>query len=233
MVAEAALIIAVAALVLSAMAYGKAGGRRDVESALRYLRAKVEAQGMKELELAGKLYEASRTAFQRTRLSILRARARRAELVISAASAARIADHTGSSRARKLEARAETLMVKAHVLRAQSAAESGELDRAESLLQQAIGSLVSARTILGPDDTHAGAIEERVRSLGNAIAAVRSKAEDAQQHIDEILAGSDSLVNSLETFEDDAGQVVLFVAPGEGTLTIHERFVQVAPGPSL
>jgi hypothetical protein len=256
MLAEPAMMIAVAALVLSAVAYWRTGGRGDVESALHYLRSKVEALGMKELELARKIHESSRKAYERTRQGIVRARARRAEvrgqtpagrdqhhemaaerrperaveqhladLSLPAVPAARSADHAASSRARTLEARADVLILKAHLLRAKSAAESGELDRAESLLRRAIATLEEARTILGADDTHVPEIEEGVRTLIDAIAAARGKAEDAGRRIDEILVGSDSLVASLEGTENDAGHVVLleapsFVAPAEGTITL-------------
>jgi hypothetical protein len=243
MVAAMALILSIAALVLSAVAYWRAGGRRDLENALAQLRSAVDALEARERELARDLYESIRYGYQGTRRAIERARARLAELKEqavggmekqletaaehlrklekrveqhlsklgrSAISAARDAEYALSQRARKLEARAEILVVKAHLLRARSLSERKELDRAEDLLKRAVSSLEEARRILGRDDDDAPAIEAVVRSLRDAIAAIRNEAEGARRRMEKILADTDALVASLEGFEDDAEQRELF-----------------------
>jgi DNA repair exonuclease SbcCD ATPase subunit len=133
--AETALMVAIAALILSGVAYFRAGGRRDVERAVAQLRSELEALRAREKELVQNVQESIRSAFEETRERILRARARLADLEKQAIAGLEKQVALASDQLRRLEQRLEQQVMELgrQALSAAQSAESSLSRRARQL----------------------------------------------------------------------------------------------------
>jgi membrane-associated HD superfamily phosphohydrolase len=221
------LIIAVVALVLAGTAYWRAGGQRDLET----LREKQKELSEVLLLVVEEAYEASRQTLQQTTegLRTLKAEAiegleqeveratqqlqalerRLADAMKAArdttAAAAHKAQRALRLRVQRLEARGSLLYAKGCAVLANRWANKGEFLRAEKRLDEATALLALARETLRADHAYDEQFEIVKRSLAEATGAVRAKAQDARQRIDNVLAETNKLLGALELDETKAG----------------------------
>jgi hypothetical protein len=218
-----ALVIAIIALALAGIAYWRAGGQRDLER----LRAKQEELTETLLLAIEEAYEASRQTLRQTAESLrllkdeaiegleqpieraaqqLQALERKLEEGLKSArtstlSAAHNVERSLRLRVRRIEARGSLLYAKASAVLAQRWAGKGELIRAEQRLDQATALLALARETLRADHAYDEQFEIVKRALAEATTAVRAKAQDIRQRIEQVLAETDKLLNVLESDE--------------------------------
>ena len=224
---NAAIIIAIIGLILAGMAYWRAGGQRDLEM----LREKQTELGEVLLFAIEEAYEASRQSLQQTAegLRNLKAEAiegleqeveratqqlqalerRLAETTKTArdttAALAHKAERALRLRVHRLEARGSLLYAKGCAVLANRWANQGEFLRAEKRLDEATALLALARETLRADHAYDEQFETVKHSLAEATGAVRAKAQDARQRIDNVLAETNKLLRALESDETNAG----------------------------
>ena len=120
-------------------------------------------------------------------------------------SAARRAERAIASRVRRMQARVALIHAKAKATHARWAAVSEDFDRAERLLVDATEHLRDARETLRFDRADDAQLElelDAVReSLREAISAVRARAADVHEHLEQVLADSNRILSTLETQE--------------------------------
>lgn len=222
----ATLILAIIALALAAVAYWRAGGRRDLET----LRAKQKELTEALLFVIEEMYEESRQALRQTAdgLRQLKSEAleeldqqidratqqlwalerRLEEGLKSARQSAMTTAHSIERglrrRVRRIEARGSLLFAKSAALLAIRWARKEEFDRAEKRLDEATALLALARETLRADHAYDEQLEIVKRSLAEATIAVRQKAQDARQRIERVLAETDKLLGALESDETKA-----------------------------
>jgi hypothetical protein len=221
-----AFIIAIIALALAGVAWWRAGGKRDIE----LLREKQKELTDVLLLAVEEAYEASRQTLRQTAdgLRVLKAEAvegleqqleraqqqlqaleRRLEETAKSArqttlAAAQTAERAIRLRVRRLEARGSLLYAKASAVLAQRWANKGELVRAEQRLDQATALLALARETLRADHAYDEQLEIVKRALAEATTAVRAKAQDIRQRIEQVLTETDKLLGALESDESKA-----------------------------
>lgn len=229
------IIVSLAALGLSAVAYWRSGGKRDVarfESAVQRELGELKAKQAELLDQAG---QSLTVAYDRTRARLRSSRERLARLQDAAVEGmeaqlrhasdrlealTRRLDHAASSAksatvaaarsaergitrsARRLHARIVLLEAKAKARLAQRAAADNDFDRADARLSEAGELVTEARAILEGDDAFDVELVRFRDALREAVQAVRSRAEDARRHIDQVLADADAVVTSIESAED-------------------------------
>jgi flagellin-specific chaperone FliS len=224
------LVLVALSLVLSAVAYWRSGGARDVQK----LRAEIDALRLKQKELAENItsslsaaYTRSRERLQAVRENLRRQKAEAVEGMEKQLQLAhdqlealghRLEESAGSIksatfstaqkieeaialRVRRIEARVTLLHAKAKVARAQSAAEKSDFQRADELLADAADLWHSVRETLGDDRTYDPQLDALKRALRDATAAVRARAQDSRSRIDRVLADTDRIVGALESDE--------------------------------
>lgn len=222
------LVIAIISLVLALVAYWRSGGKRDLE----LLRAKQEELAESLLLVVEQAYDASRQTLRQTAEGLrhlkdeavegmehsveraqqqLQTLERRLEETAraarnSTAAAAQKAERALRVRVHRLEARGSLLYARASVVLANHWANKGEFLRAEQRLDQATALLALARETLRADHAYDEQLEVVKRSLAEATSAVRAKAEDVRQRIDQVLADADRIVGSLEADETRAAE---------------------------
>ncbi|MBN2130101.1 MAG: hypothetical protein JW741_11420 [Sedimentisphaerales bacterium] len=116
-------------------------------------------------------------------------------------SAARKAQEALSRRVRRMEARTKLLLAKVQVTLAQGLCAREKLDRAARHLEEASEHLGEARAILGADHAYDSDVTDMRRTLSEAMAAVRSKAEDSKKKVDELLSATERLIGGMEKDE--------------------------------
>lgn len=232
-----ALFVAFCSLVIAALAWWRAGGRRDWQQ----LHAKQKELTETLLFLLEETYEQSRLSLRQTAdgLQQLKAEAidevnqqlERASEQLSAleqrleeglrsvrstalATAHRI-EAALRRRVRRIEARGSLLFAKAAAVLAIRHAKAGELQRAEKRLDEATALLALARETMRADHAYDAQFDIVRRTLADAINAVRARAQDIRQQIEKVLAETDKLVNALESDERAAATSPSIPATGE------------------
>jgi uncharacterized phage infection (PIP) family protein YhgE len=117
---------------------------------------------------------------------------------------ARETEEAIAKRVRRLEARVEILHAKLHINSALSRAEENDFDKAEEYLRDAVSMLKDARQKLEGDTAYDTNLDAVADSLKQAVAAVKSRAEDVRQKIEKVVTTSDTLVSALESDEQSA-----------------------------
>jgi hypothetical protein len=117
------------------------------------------------------------------------------------AAKAREAEQAVARRAKRIEARALLLRVKASTTLAVKAAAKNDFTTAEKLLVDATEYLRQARALLVDDHTYDGDLIATKAALNEATSAVKAHAENARKKIEEAISDTDKVVGSLEVEE--------------------------------
>jgi hypothetical protein len=207
-----ALCVAGVSLVLSAVAYWRAGGRSDVE-ALRAELARRIRNGYEDSLARIRRAEQRLAALQESlsaeaRQAVDELRAQLAEtrqeieaglhnLKTGVSTRAEAAQEALHKRVLRLEGRAQLLMARADILRAERLAEKGELLHANELLEEAADKVREVKLRYGEAFEGDPIFIEMFLALRAAIRSVHEEAADHQQQIERALSASDALLASL------------------------------------
>jgi chromosome segregation ATPase len=230
-----ALCLAAVSIALSAIAYWRAGGRRDVEALRAQLASELEAVHARERAIAEELRRRVRSGYEDSLARIKRAEerlaqvretvsaetrqaidalreqfaeARReietrlAELKAGASSRAEALQETLQRRVLRMEARAQLIMARADMLRAERLAEKRDFARANDLLEEAVAKVRSVRARLSDPFEDDPAFQNVLDALLEAIRSVRAQAADHERQIERVLSASDALLASLASHEE-------------------------------
>jgi hypothetical protein len=121
-------------------------------------------------------------------------------------SAARGAEEAIALRVRRIQVRTTLMQAKAKATHAQSAAANKEFDQADQLLIEATELMRDARQTLGDDHAYDALLDTMRGALRDATTAVRAKAENIRQKLDQVLADTDKLVSQLESDETESAK---------------------------
>jgi hypothetical protein len=227
--------LSVVSFALAAIAYWRSGGKRDAEKLRRevdVLRAKQKEFVESASQALTAAYERSRQRLQSTRESLrrlksearegLQTRLNRAEEQLEALAARLEAavlsakDATVGAgkklkesikrRVHRIEARARLMEAWDSAALAVIAAEKNNFDRAEHLLCEASELLHTASHILEEDHIHNEQLDVVKKALRTATIAVRGRAADARQRIEQVVAETDCVVSALESDEEKAAE---------------------------
>ena len=109
-------------------------------------------------------------------------------------------------RVRRLEARGSLLYAKAAAVLASRYAQKEDFQRAEKRLDEATALLALARETMRADHVHDEQLESVKLLLAEATTAVRAKAQDMRQRMEQVLSATDKLVTVLESDEQQAAE---------------------------
>jgi hypothetical protein len=223
-----ALIIAVVGLILAAVAYWRIGGRDDIE----LLRDKQRELADAFLFMIEDAYEESRQALRQTADGLRQLKAEAVEGLEqqieratqqlhaleqrlanglksarnSTLSVARSVERALRVRVHRLEARGSLLYAKASATLAIRWSNKAEFQRAEKRLDEATSLLALARETFRADHAYDEQLEVVKCSLAEATTAVRARAQDARQRIEQVLTETDKLLTALGSDEQQASQ---------------------------
>ncbi len=119
----------------------------------------------------------------------------------STITAARTLEESIGIRTRRIEARALLLEAKANTALAKTAAAKQDFTFAERRLTDATELLRRARAILYGDHAYDDELDDMQAALGDASFAIKSRAQDTQAKISQVLKDTDRVVGSLERDE--------------------------------
>jgi len=236
---EAPIVISTVSLLLSATAYWRSGGKRDVEHIRREVQREMEALRAKQKEFSETVSQSIAAAYERSRERLqvardhlrrlkneaveglegqvqlaqeqLAALAQRLEEGAKSAkdatvAAARNVEAAIALRVRRIEARATLLEAKVEASRAVGLAGKKDFERAEELLERATELLRLARETLDNDHAYDQLLDKMRLALREATVAIRARAEDVRQKIEEVLADTERIVSTLESDEAKAAK---------------------------
>lgn len=231
-----ALCLAVGSLALSAIAYWRSGGRRDVERIRAQLQSELEAARARERALTDELRRRVRTGYEDSLARIKRAEERLAQVreTVSAETRqaidglrAQLAEarreietrleelKTGVStraealqeglhrRVVRMEGRAQLMLARADMVRAERLAEKQDFARANDLLEEAVAKVRAVRTRLSDPFEDEPAFQNVLDALLEAIHSVRAQAADHARQIERVLSANDALLASLASHEQN------------------------------
>ena len=225
--------LSVVSFALAAVAYWRSGGKRDAEKLRREvddLRAKQKEFVESASQALAAAYERSRQRLQSTRESLrrlkseareglqerlkgaeeqLEALAARLEAAALSAKDATVGagkklEESIKRRVHHIDARARLIEAWDRAALAVIAAEKNNFDRAEQLLLEATELLHTASHILEEDHIYEEQFDVVKKALRTATIAVRGRATDARQKIEQVMTETDRVVSALESDEKKA-----------------------------
>ena len=250
--------LSVMSFTLAAVACWRSGGRGDAAKLRReveVLRAKQNELVESASDTVEIRYERSRQRLQSTRETLrrlknevregLQTRLRRAEEQLEALTehleaAAKAAKESALCTARKLEgsirrrvhrieARARLIEAWDRAALAVTAADKKDFDRSEQLLEDAARFLQRACQILEEDGDYDEQIDAARKQLRTATIAVRGRAADARQKIEQAVTETDRVVSALEGDEDKAAEQTQDPAASCEKLKTNRNYQEPAP----
>lgn len=218
-----ALFLSIASLIVAAVAYWRSGGREDLEAVRakqklvadelgRSVRHALEESRTRGARAQQRLAELKREAQGGVLLAIdelsreIAAVNRETEellqeLRFEVTAGAQAGAEALARRIRRVDGSVRVLAARAEIRAAERLADSGDLIKAEDLLDDAVARVREAKMRLADDDGQERAFDPVINALHTAIHAIRERALDHKRQIGSVLSASDSLLTMLRTRE--------------------------------